>query len=133
MIASEFDMFEHTFDVIVNEVRKYSANASKLEAKAEKQFKRLDVITIVQVKPKTHAVKQASRFNLQRCMPVKPSRKQRSSQARHVKPGRELLRCNQKLACFHRVLLCFAEKLPCFAANMSSVTCVVSVVMFFRD
>jgi len=66
MIASAFDVFAHTFDVIVNEVRKCSANARKLEAKAEKQFKRLDVITIVQVKTKDHAVKHASRFNLQR-------------------------------------------------------------------
>ena len=66
MIASEFDVFEHMFDLIVNEVRKYSANARKLEAKADKQFERLDVITIVQVKTKTHAVKHAARFDLQR-------------------------------------------------------------------
>jgi hypothetical protein len=64
--APEFDVFEHMFDVIVNEVKKYAANAGKLEAKADKQFERLDVITIVQVKSKSHAVKHASRFNLQR-------------------------------------------------------------------
>ena len=40
------------FDVIVNEVKKYAANARKLEAKAEKQFERLNVIAIVQVKTK---------------------------------------------------------------------------------
>lgn len=50
VIASEFDVFEHLFDVIVNEVKKYSANARKVEAKADKQLERLDVITIVQVK-----------------------------------------------------------------------------------
>ena len=54
------------FDVIVNEVKKYSANARKLEAKARKQFERLNVIAIVQVKTKSHAVKHASRLNLQR-------------------------------------------------------------------
>ena len=40
------------FDVIVNEVKKYAANARKLEAKADKQFARLNVIAIVQVKTK---------------------------------------------------------------------------------
>ena len=50
MIASEFDVFEHIFDLIVNEVRKYSANVRKLEATADKQFERLDVIRIAQVK-----------------------------------------------------------------------------------
>ena len=45
-----FDVIEHMFDVIVNEVRKYSPNTRKLEAKADKQFERLDLITIVQVK-----------------------------------------------------------------------------------
>ena len=72
------------FDLIVNEVRKYSANARKLEAKADEQFERLDVSTIVQVKTNTYAVKHAARFNLQRSMHVKPSRNQRSSQAEHV-------------------------------------------------
>ena len=61
-----FDVFECMFDVIVNEVRKYSPNARKFEAKAEKQFEWLDVIAIVQVKTKPHAVKHAARFNLQR-------------------------------------------------------------------
>jgi len=59
-------VFEHMFDVIVNEVKKYSANARKLEAKADKQFERLNVIAILQVKPKSEAVKHAARFNLQR-------------------------------------------------------------------
>ena len=48
-----FDVFEHMFDVIVNEARKYSPNARKFEAKADKQFERLNVIAIVQVKLKT--------------------------------------------------------------------------------
>jgi len=65
-IASEFDVFGHMFDVIVNEVKKYSANARKLEAKADKQSERLNMIAIVQVKTKSHAVKHAARFNLQR-------------------------------------------------------------------
>jgi len=55
-------VFERMFDVIVNEVKKYAANARKLEAKAEKQFERLNVIAIVQVKTKSHAVKHAARF-----------------------------------------------------------------------
>ena len=59
-------MCEHMFDLIVNEVKKYSANARKLEAKADKQWERLDVIRIVQVKTKSHAVKHAARSNLQR-------------------------------------------------------------------
>ena len=54
------------FDLIVNEVRKYSANARKLEAKADKQFERLDVIRIVQVKTKSHAFKHDVRLDLQR-------------------------------------------------------------------
>ena len=60
MIASEFDVFEHMFDVIFNEVRKYSANAGKLEAKADKQFERLNVIAILQIKTKRRTVKQKS-------------------------------------------------------------------------
>jgi len=40
------------FDVIFNEVKKYSPNARKLEAKADKQFERLDLIALVQVKTK---------------------------------------------------------------------------------
>ncbi|HEY4426036.1 MAG TPA: hypothetical protein VGN10_17630 [Pyrinomonadaceae bacterium] len=43
-------------DVIVNEVKKYAANVRKLEAKADEQCKRLNVIAIVQVKTKSHAV-----------------------------------------------------------------------------
>jgi len=66
VIASEFDVFESMFDVIVNEVRKYSPNARKFETKADKQFERLDVFAIMQVKTKSHAVKHAARFNLQR-------------------------------------------------------------------
>jgi hypothetical protein len=50
------------FDVIVNEVKKYSANVRKLEAKADKQFERLNVIAIAQIKTKSHAVKHASRL-----------------------------------------------------------------------
>ncbi len=40
-IASEFDVFRHIFDMIVNEVKKYSACARKFEAKADKQFEQL--------------------------------------------------------------------------------------------
>ena len=54
------------FDVIVNEVKKYALNVRKLEAKADKQFERLDVIAAVQVKTKRRTVKHAARFNLQR-------------------------------------------------------------------
>jgi hypothetical protein len=66
VIASEFDVFEQMFDVFVNEVNKYSPSARKLEAKADKQFQRLDVISIVQVKTKSRAVKHAAMLNLQR-------------------------------------------------------------------
>ena len=62
--ASEFDVFEHMFDVIFNEVKKYALNVRKLEAKADTQFERLDVIAIVQVKTKRGTVKHAARFNL---------------------------------------------------------------------
>ena len=66
------------FDVIFNEVKKYSPNARKLEAKADEQFERLNVIAIVQVKTESRAVKHAARFNLQRRIHVKPRLKQRS-------------------------------------------------------
>ena len=66
VIASEFDVSEHMFDVIVNEVKKYSPNAGKLDAKADKQFPRLNLIAIVQVKTKRRTVKHAARFNSQR-------------------------------------------------------------------
>lgn len=61
-----FDVFGDMFDVIVKEVKKYGANAGKPEAKIDKQFERLDVIAIAQIKTKNYTVKQASRFNLQR-------------------------------------------------------------------
>ena len=64
-IASEFDVFRHMFDVIANEVRGYSANASRLSIRLIRRFERLNVIAIVQVKSKSHAVKHAARFNLQ--------------------------------------------------------------------
>ena len=51
-IGSEFDVFERMFEMIVNKVRKYSANARKPEAKTDKQCERVDVITIVQIKTK---------------------------------------------------------------------------------
>jgi len=59
-----FDVFEQMFDEVVNEVRKYSANVRKLDAKADKQFEQLDVIASVQVKTKTITVKHASSLNL---------------------------------------------------------------------
>ena len=65
-IASEFDMFEHMFDVIVNEVKKNSSNARKLEAGRDSLFEKRDVITISQIKTEPRRVKHAARFNLQR-------------------------------------------------------------------
>jgi hypothetical protein len=44
-------------------------------------------------------------------MHVKPLGEQRSSQAEHVKLCHDLLRCNQKLPCFRRVLLCFTTNM----------------------
>jgi hypothetical protein len=66
MSAAKHNSIASEFDVIVNEVKKYAANVRKLEAKADKQFERLNVIAIVQVKTKRHAVKHDARFNLQR-------------------------------------------------------------------
>ena len=43
-------MFEHMFDVIFNQVGKYSAKRERLEVKLDKKCERLDVITLVQVK-----------------------------------------------------------------------------------
>ena len=80
-------------------------------SEADKQCERLDVITIMQVKIETHAVKHAARFDLQSRVLVKPSREQRSSQAKHVEFYPDLLRCNEKLSCFHRVLLCFTTNM----------------------
>ena len=59
-------MIEYMFDVIVNEGEKYAAMAGKLEAKANKQFERLDVIALPPVKTPRRAVKHAVSFNLQR-------------------------------------------------------------------
>ena len=64
MVKHMFDVFEQMFDEVVNEVRKYSANARKLDAKADKQFEQHDVIASVQVKTKTITVKHASSLNL---------------------------------------------------------------------
>ena len=64
MIEFALERFEDMFDVIVDEVKKYSPNAGKPKRKAEKQFEQLDVITIVQVKTECRAVKHARRFNL---------------------------------------------------------------------
>ena len=64
--------------MICNDAWKYSPNARKFEAKADKQFERLNVIAIVQVKTESRAVKHAARFNLQRRIHVKPRLKQRS-------------------------------------------------------
>jgi hypothetical protein len=58
VIAFEFDVFEHMFDVIANEVRKF-------ETKADKQFQPLNAIAIVQVKTKRAAVTPWCDFNLQ--------------------------------------------------------------------
>ena len=45
-------MIAPEFDVIVNEVRKYSPNTRKPETKANKQFEQLNVIAILQGKTK---------------------------------------------------------------------------------
>ena len=111
MLAFEFDVFRYMFDVIVDEVKKYSPNARKLKAKAGKQFEKLDVITIVHVKIERKPVKHAASINLQRYIHVKSAPKHRTSKPKHVKLGRDLLSRSQKLPCF-------AEKLPCFAENM---------------
>ena len=47
-----------------NSVMSATKHNTKLEAKADTQFERLDVIAIVQVKTKRRAVKHAARFNL---------------------------------------------------------------------
>ena len=65
VIASKRERFEHMFDVICNDARKYFPNARKLETKAEKRFEQLDVITIVQVKPERQQVTHVATFNLQ--------------------------------------------------------------------
>ena len=59
-------MFEHVFNAIVNEVKKYSVNARKLEAKRDSLFEQRDVITILQIKTEPRGVKHAASFNLQR-------------------------------------------------------------------
>jgi len=122
VIASEIERFENRFNVIVDEVRKYSPNAGTLETKAEKRFEQLDVITIVQVKPERGAVKHAGSFNLQNFIHVKLELKLRRSQAEHVKLCADLLSCSQKLPCVRKELPCFRRKLPCFAQNMSAQT-----------
>ena len=66
VIAPELDVFEHMFDVIVNEVKKNSSNARKLEAGRDSLFEKRDVITISQIKTEPRRVKHAARFNLQR-------------------------------------------------------------------
>jgi hypothetical protein len=54
----------------------------------------------------------AAWFNLQSCIHVKPSLKQRSSQAQHVKLRRDLLNWNQKLPSFREELPSFAQSMP---------------------
>ena len=61
-----FDVFEQMFDEVVNEVRKYSANVRKLDAKADKQFEQLDVIASMQVKTKTIHSQTCFEFKLAR-------------------------------------------------------------------
>ena len=54
------------FDVIVNEVKKYYADARKLEAKRDSLFEQRDVITILQIKTEPGEGKHAASFNLQK-------------------------------------------------------------------
>jgi hypothetical protein len=54
------------FDVIIDEVKKYSPSARKLEAKADTQVEQRDVIVIVQVRIECQRVKHVASFNLQR-------------------------------------------------------------------
>ena len=79
------------FDVIIDEVKKYSPNARKLTAKAGKQFEKLDVITIVHVKIERKPVKHAASLNLQGNIHVKSGLKQGTSKPKHVKLCRDLL------------------------------------------
>jgi hypothetical protein len=48
VIDNRFDTLEHMFDVIVDEVKKYSPKARKLTTKAGKRIEPLDAITIPQ-------------------------------------------------------------------------------------
>ncbi len=105
------------FDVIVDEVKKYSTNAGKLEAKADKFLEKSDVITIVQVKPERGTVKHASRLNVQRRIHVKHELKQGTSQAEQVKLCRDLPSRSQKLASLRKKLPNLAEK------HVSSIFC----------
>ena len=57
-----FDVIEHMFDVIVNEVKKYYADARKLEAKRDSLFEQRDVITILQIKTEPGEGKHAASF-----------------------------------------------------------------------
>ena len=107
------DVIEYMFDVIVNEVKKNSSNARKLEAGRDSLFEKRDVITISQIKTEPRRVKHAARFNLQRWMHVKPRLKQRKSQTEHVKLCPDLPRWNQKLPCFHLVLPIIVTSLVC--------------------
>jgi hypothetical protein len=48
-----------------DEAGKYASHARKLESKADKQFKKLDVIPVEQVKTRRDAVMPSASFNLQ--------------------------------------------------------------------
>jgi hypothetical protein len=54
------------FDVIVNQAKKYSPAARKLEAKANSRVEQRDVIVIVQVRIECQRVKHVASFNVQR-------------------------------------------------------------------
>ena len=60
MIAFAQGSFRSKFDVIVNEVRKYSAKAGKFEAKVDKQCERLNVIVFLQIMIARSQIKHAA-------------------------------------------------------------------------
>jgi hypothetical protein len=54
------------FDVIVNDVKKYSPTARKLEVKTDERAEQPDVIVILQVRIERPEVERGSSFELQR-------------------------------------------------------------------
>lgn len=73
------------FDVIVNEVKKYSANPEKLKRKQIRVFEQHDAIVLARVMIEGGKVMNASRFNLQNGIHVKQIVKQRKSEAKCIK------------------------------------------------
>jgi hypothetical protein len=106
VIAFELDVFVHMYDVIVNTVRKYSANAGKLEAKADKQLEPLDVIAIGQVRIARRAFKHTARFNFKDVF------------TSNLRESREILEQNTSnsastFSAPSQKTSCFLQKFPC--------------------